>query len=542
VNLKLDRLKNFDGRKGPLVLLILDGVGMSRNVAGNAFQQATTPVLDRLFTSDLYLELKAHGKAVGLPSNGDMGNSEVGHNALGAGRTISQGATLVNEAINNKSIYNSIAWNNVIKAGKLGHTVHFIGLLSDGNVHSHIEHLFSMINKCVEEKISKIRIHALIDGRDVLDRTAPKYIEMTESLLSEINIRNQYDYQIASGGGRMNVTMDRYEADWDVVKRGWNTHVLGQGRKFNSASEAVNTYYSENPDINDQYLDPFVIMNEDGVPVGTIQDGDSVVYFNFRGDRAIEISRAFEEKAFNKFDRVFHPNVFYAGMMQYDGDLNIPNNYLVSPPKIDRTISEYLCNENIRSFAISETQKFGHVTYFWNGNKSDYISEELETYIEIPSDKIEFDKAPKMKAAEITAKTIELLETKKYQFGRINFANGDMVGHTGNMEAAIVACETVDTCVGKILKVVSKLNGIAIITADHGNVEEMFIEVNGERKIKTSHTLNPIPFAIYDSEYNSEYEMKNKDDYGITNIAATLLNLLGYKKVADYDESLIEFI
>jgi 2,3-bisphosphoglycerate-independent phosphoglycerate mutase len=275
--------------------------------------------------------------------------------------------------------------------------------------------------------------------------------------------------------------------------------------------------------------------------VGIIEDGDGVVFFNFRGDRAIELSRAFEEKDFKFFDRVRLPDVYYAGMMQYDGDLLIPKNYLVFPPEIDRTISEYLCNEKVTSFAISETQKFGHVTYFWNGNRSGYIDKTLETYVEITSDRIEFDKAPKMKAYEITDKTIELLKTGKYKFGRINYPNGDMVGHTGNFDAAVIAVETVDECVGKLLKVINEINGIAIITADHGNSDEMYTEKDGVKTPKTAHTLNPVPFIIYDSQYKNEYQIADVKNPGLGNIAATILNLLGYEKVDDYDESLIRF-
>lgn len=517
----------------------MDGVGITDVTEGNALHEAKTPHLDRLFKSDLYTELKAHGTAVGLPSDGDMGNSEVGHNALGAGRVISQGATLVNEAIESRNMYASDTWKKIAGIGKNGHTVHFLGLLSDGNVHSHIDHLLDMLKQCATEGIKRVRVHMLADGRDVLDRSAITYTSQLEVFLGELNAEKNVDYRIASGGGRMKVTMDRYNADWNIVKTGWYAHVLGEGRLFPSASDAITTFYSEDKTISDQYLDPFVVTDEAGNPNGTIQDGDGVIFFNFRGDRAIEISQAFEQETFEHFDRVRIPDVFYCGMMQYDGDLQIPKQYLVSPPMIDKTLSEYLCEEKVPSFAISETQKYGHVTYFWNGNKSDYISESLETYIEIPSDRIEFDKAPKMKAQEITDKTIDLLNSGKYRFGRLNFANGDMVGHTGNMEAAIDAMEAVDNCVGQLLEAIDALDGIAIITADHGNVEDMFSIKNGEKIPKTSHTLNPVPFIINDPLYNNEYSVKTDLQGGLTHIAATVCNLLGYEKPAGYDESII---
>lgn len=541
MSLKLKKLKSFQPRKGPVLLIVMDGVGIGKKDESDAVYLAKTPTLDKLMGSKLYTQLRAHGPAVGLPSDDDMGNSEVGHNALGSGRVFAQGAKLVNNSISTGQIYESDAWNQIIKIGKSGGVVHFLGLLSDGNVHSHIDQLFALINKCAESDVQKVRLHILLDGRDVGEKSALSYVKPLDELLTKISLEKNFDYKIASGGGRMITTMDRYNADWSVVKRGWDAHVLGKARKFKSAQEAVQTMYDEDPKITDQYLESFVIVDQNNKPVGTIEDGDSVVFFNFRGDRAIEISRAFEEKEFSEFERERVPKVFYAGMMEYDGDLHIPSNYLVVPPAIDRTVSEYLCESGITSFAISETQKFGHVTYFWNGNRSGYINKDLETYVEIPSDKIQFDKAPRMKAVEITDKTIELLKSGKYQWGRINFPNGDMVGHCGIVEAAVEAVEIVDVSLTRILKVIDELEGIAIITADHGNADEMFTVKNGVKSVKTAHTLNPVPFIIYDPDYNNEYEMAKVENAGLTNIAGTLLNLLGFENVEDYDKSLISF-
>jgi len=495
---------------------------------------------DRLFSSRLYCQLQAHGTAVGLPTDKDMGNSEVGHNALGAGRVFEQGARLVNQAIETSQIFETKLWSSIVQRVKNGGTLHFMGLLSDGNVHSHIDQLYKLIDKCVDLELKRVRVHALLDGRDVGEKSALKYVIPTEDKLRKISEKKGLDYCIASGGGRMKVTMDRYNADWNIVKRGWDAHVRGKARSFRSAEEAVRTYYDEDPGITDQYMDAFVIVRPDGRPVGPITDGDAVICFNFRGDRAIEISRAFTRESFQEFDRGLLPDILYAGMMQYDGDTNTPPNFLVRPPSINRTISEYLCSEKIRTFAISETQKFGHVTYFWNGNRSGYIDESFETYVEIPSDKIKFDKAPKMKALEIKDKTIEMLRSGSYKFGRLNFANGDMVGHTGTMDAAITAVETVDRCVGILLKVIKELEGIAVVTSDHGNSDEMFtVNKSGDKNTKTAHTLNPVPFAIYDPNYSGEYEIAELAKQGLSNIAATLLNLLGYEKVEGYDPSLI---
>lgn len=540
--LSLKKLPSFHGRPGSLLLIIMDGIGIGKNDDSNAVYLAKTPTLDRLMTISSKTQLKAHGTAVGLPSDIDMGNSEVGHNALGAGRVFDQGAKLVNKSIESGDIFSTGNWREIIGRGKNGGTIHFIGLLSDGNVHSHINQLFALINKCAESGAESVRLHVLLDGRDVGERTALNYLRPTEELLHKISSEKNFDYKVASGGGRMKVTMDRYKADWDIVRKGWDAHVNGIGRQFRSASEAVQTFYDEDPNVNDQLLDSFVIVSEDGIPVGQIKDGDAVVFFNFRGDRAIEISQAFEKPDFNEFDRGRAPQVLYAGMLEYDGDLHVPKRYLVPPPSIDRTVSEYLCAEKVTSFAISETQKFGHVTYFWNGNRSGYIDKSLETYVEIPSDKIEFDKAPKMKAHEITEKTIELLQEGKYRFGRINFANGDMVGHTGVMEAAITAVETVDECIGRLLEVIAKLQGVAIITADHGNSDEMFTIVNGKKLVKTSHTLNPVPFFIYDPHFQGEYKMTSAANPALSNAAGTILNLLGFENVEDYDQSLIEVL
>ncbi len=541
--LSLKKLKSFHGRKGPVLLIIMDGMGIGKADESNAVFRANTPHLDTLFKSDLYMQLKAHGTAVGLPSDDDMGNSEVGHNAIGAGRIFDQGARLVNKALKTGGIFQTDVWENIAQRSQNGGTVHFIGLLSDGNVHSHIEQLFIMIDKCAELNFKKIRIHPLLDGRDVGERTALDYVVPTEGKLKKISEEKGFDYAIASGGGRMKVTMDRYNSDWTIVKRGWNAHVRGEGRTFSSASEAVKTFYAEDPKATDQYLPAFVITDASGKPVGRIQDGDAVIFFNFRGDRAIEISRAFSEKNFAEFERGELPDIFYAGMMEYDGDAHIPPNYLVQPPAIDRVISEYLCVENVKMFAISETQKFGHVTYFWNGNRSGYIDETLEKYVEIPSDRIEFDKAPQMKAKEITAEVIRLLKSSNYKFGRTNFPNGDMVGHTGTMDAAITAVETVDQCVGILLNAVKDIGGIAVITADHGNADEMFtIDKKGGKSVKTAHSLNPVPFIIYDPQYQGEYRMADLKEKGLSNIAATLLNLLGYEKPEDYDPSLIEIV
>ncbi len=541
MTLSLNQHLTFSGRSGPVLVVIADGVGVAEDDASNAVTRAETPTLDALLASRSSTCLAAHGTAVGLPTDDDMGNSEVGHNAIGAGRIFAQGAKLVNKALETKTIYSSDVWGRAVSHGRSG-VMHFIGLHSDGNVHSHIDHLHQMIKQAVSEGVESICVHILLDGRDTPPRSAMDFIEKTEAFITAINDLSNADVRIASGGGRMTITMDRYEADWEMVKRGYDCHTHGIGRTFTSAKQALETLYEES-DLGDQYLEPFVIVTESGDPVGKIQDGDSVIFFNFRGDRAIEISQAFESQEFTAFDRGNHPDIFYAGMLQYDGDILVPANYLVDPPVIDRTMGEYLADMGVSSFAISETQKFGHVTYFWNGNRSGYINDELENYVEIPSDNVPFDEAPEMKAQEITDATIDLLISGKYQYGRVNFANGDMVGHTGNLDAAITAIETIDKCMKRLVAVIDELDGVLIYTSDHGNADQMFTETaNGDRVPMTSHTLAPVPFVIHDPTNKNEYNLAPPADAGLSHIASTTLNLLGFQAPDDYQPSLIDFL
>lgn len=519
-----------------VLLVVMDGVGYSKTGLGDAVTLANTPVLDKLLKECPNTRLKAHGSAVGLPSDDDMGNSEVGHNALGCGQVYSQGAKLVNESIESGKIYESTAWKEV--AGNCiqkGSTLHFIGLLSDGNVHSNISHLIAMLKKAKAEGVKNVRAHILLDGRDVPATSALTYVDELEKAFNELN-DGTFCGKIASGGGRMVITMDRYEANWNMVKLGWDTHVKGIGRQFSSATEAIETYRAENDGIIDQDLPPFVIA-ENGEPVGTIKDGDSVVLFNFRGDRAIELSMAFDNEDFTAFDRGAKPDVCYAGMLQYDGDLKLPARFLVNPPEIKDTLSELLVSKGMNQFAVSETQKYGHVTYFWNGNKSDKFSEELETYMEIPSDKVSFDERPWMKSAEVTDAVIEAMESGKYDFIRCNYPNGDMVGHTGNLDATITAVEAVDLGLARVLKVADKCGVTVLITADHGNADEM-LEKNkkGDIAVRTAHSLNAVPFIIYSK---NSYEIKD-GEFGLANVAPTVASIFGIEPYASWEESMIK--
>lgn len=542
--------KTFSGPAGPVVLVIMDGVGIGKGDAGDMVSKATKPNLEWLKENAISTQLKAHGLAVGMPSDEDMGNSEVGHNAIGAGRVFDQGALLVKRAVESGAMFEADVWQELIDQAKSDTgTLHLLGLLSDGNVHSHIDILLSMIRQAHKQAVQRLRVHALLDGRDVPPTSALKYVEQLEDLLAEINSAGTFDYRIASGGGRLYITMDRYDADWPMVERGWKTHVRGDGRQFASAKQAIEILRAENPGVIDQDLKEFVIA-EDGRPIGPIVDGDSVVLFNFRGDRAIEISRAFDETDLATFNRGLIPNVRFAGIMEYDADQRIPKSFLVTPPSIDQPMGAYLAASNVSTLAVSETQKYGHVTYFFNGNRSGKFSEELEDYVEITSDLLPFEQRPWMKSGEITDVILDSIASGKHDFIRANYPNGDMVGHTGDLLAVEISVEAVDLCIGRLIHAVRKANGILIVTADHGNADEMHelarggtqkLDSDGNPCIRTSHTLNPVPCYIYDASREANLSLSNHSDLGISSLAATVINCLGYEPPADFDPSIIEF-
>ena len=517
----------------PIVLVIMDGVGKGDGGSGDAVAQAKTPTLDRLLATCPHTFLKAHGTAVGLPSDEDMGNSEVGHNALGCGQVYSQGAKLVGESIENGVLFASDTWNQLVENAKTGKAMHFLGLLSDGNVHSNISHLIALLRAAHAAGVKKAYCHILLDGRDVPATSALEYVQQLEDVLKELNTED-CDYAIASGGGRMVVTMDRYEANWGMVEAGWRTHVQGQGRQFATAAEAIETYRAETGCI-DQDLPAFVVARN-GAPVAKIANGDSVVLFNFRGDRAQEISLAFDSKDFDQFDRGDYTGVLFAGMLQYDGDLNIPEKYLVQPPVIQNTLTESLCQAGICEYAVSETQKYGHVTYFWNGNRSGKVDEALEVYEEIPSDVIPFEQAPAMKCEEITEKLISAMASKKFQFLRCNYPNGDMVGHTGAMEAVVFSMQSMDACLQKILDAADKYGYTVLFTADHGNADQMTETKKGKTAVRTAHSLNPVPFIIYDKD--NDWKIAD-GSYGLANVAPTIIKMMGLSAPDCWESSMV---
>ena len=532
-----------------VLVVVMDGVGAREERFGNAVQLAWTPAMDWLRQNGIYTTLQAHGTAVGMPSDADFGNSEVGHNALGAGRVFAQGATLVGEAIESERMFAGQTWRDLLSyTGSYDGTLHFIGLLSDGNVHAHEQHLYAMLARAKADGVKKARVHVLLDGRDVGEKSAEVYVSRLEQTLADLRSPD-FDVLPASGGGRMRVTMDRYGADWGMVQRGWQVHVLGEGRGFPSLTAALQTF-RQDLEVGDQYLPEFVITDERGQPTGQIHDGDGVVFFNFRGDRAIEISRAFCDAHLPHFDRVRRPEVYYAGMMSYDGDLAIPEHFLVSPPVIDDTLSEFFIDRKLRQFACSETQKFGHVTYFWNGNRSGYVDRSLEEYLEVPSDKgVSFNQRPWMKAAEIIDATVSRMHDASFDVGRINLANGDMVGHTGDLPATVVAVSALDIMLGRLIRAADATGTILLITADHGNCDDMldakpaqdscWESLDAALPPKTSHSLSPVPFYLYDPQATDRYRLRPGGPYTLANVANTVIQLMGLEACKRYEPSVI---
>ena len=499
--------------KGPIVLAVLDGVGLAPSGPGNAVSQAQTEFLARASREYLHLALNASGEAVGLVP-GQMGNSEVGHNVIGSGQIIKQGIARINEAFNTGEIFHSEVWKEVVeRLDASGTTLHFAGIFSDGGVHSHIEHLEKMITAACIAGVSRIRLHAVFDGRDVPPQSEPKFIKWFDKLAAKFP---RADIKIADGGGRMKVTADRYENDWQMVKRGFDMMVKGEADYyFESAEEGIIKLRESNPDLQDQDLPGFVVVTEDGYPIGKIEKGDVVIYFDFRADRAVEISQALSEPEFPYFNRGdFNPEeIYFVGMTEYNIDKHIPKNYLVPPVEIKQTLHEFLSGAGISQLAVSETVKFEKAPG--------------EEFVKIESYSGNFDDKPEMRSAEITDAVINNLD--KYKFVRINYPGGDMVGHTANIEATAKAMEAVDKSLGRIAEKVDELGGVLVIIADHGNAEEL---LDADGNPKTSHTLNKVPCIFYDNTLNrKKYHLADISEPGLANIAATMAVLLGFREL-----------
>ena len=520
---------------GPIVLVVMDGVGLAPDGPGNAVKLAHTEFLDKVSKEYLNIPLAASGEAVGI-LKGDMGNSEVGHNALGSGQIIKQGIASIEDSFKTGQIWDSKAWTKIIANVNQNHsTLHFSGIFSDGNIHANIAHLEKMIIMANAQNVAKIRIHLVFDGRDVPPQSEPKYINRLESFLKPFNLQGR-DYRIASGAGRMVAVSDRYENDWPMVKKGWDMFHGSAENHFHSATEAIETFRKQDSKIQDQYLPPFVVVDDSDQPVGPVQKGDSFIYYDFRADRAIEIAQAFTYIDFPYFDRGnYSPDdIVFAGMTEYNSDTHVPELQLVPPVQIHDPLNQFLGRNGISQLAVSETVKFGHVTYYFNGNS--YDKAEKEDHIKIDSDTLPFDTRPWMKSAEITDAVIDHID--QYQFIRLDFPGGDMVGHFGELEPTIVATEAIDLQLQRLAKKVDDLGGMMLITADHGNAEELLDEKN---QPKTSHTTNKVPCIFYDNTENrTKYVINDILDPGLSNVAATIATLLGLKNLPkSWRESLV---
>jgi len=537
----LDRFQN----RGLLLNIVLDGYGLGKGDGSDAVSQARTPVMDRLKRQYACSTLLTHGPHVGLPAADNLGGSEVGHLTLGAGKILSQGSTLIFKAIQDGSFAKNEVLNQVFSHAKFG-ALHLLGLLSDGNVHSHILHFEAVVREAANQGVQKCYIHALLDGRDVGIQTADEYAAQLQRLFDQVMAEHPgFDYRFASAGGREVVTMDR-DNNWAKVKKGWDAHVLGRSAlQFDTIDQAIQSFRTKDPNITDQDLPVFNLKGADGQNI-TINDGDSVLNMNFRADRAIEITQAFELRDFDGFDRERVPKVFFAGMMVYDEDTNLPKNKLIGSPQVPNPFGKRVLELGIKQFRLAETQKYAHVTFFFNGGYRNPLDPAMEDYILIESDKIDsFAKAPKMKALEVADKAVELIESKQYGYGLINFANADMVGHTGNMDAAITAVETVDLALGKVLAALEAAGGVAVITADHGNADEMSV-LNKKKKTlepSTKHSLNPVPVVVFDPGYQGEYRLNTgafDRPNNLAMVAATNYILMGLEPPADLAPPLIE--
>ncbi len=538
---------HFAGHR-PVLLIIMDGWGMGSGGPEDAIARARTPNLDRLWRQFPRTQLMTHGAYVGLPSGRDMGGSEVGHLTMGAGKILDQGPTRINRAIEDGSFFRSEALRQVVEPCRKGGTLHLLGLLSDGNIHSHINHFRALIDYAFEQGVRRLRVHALLDGRDVGVQSAQKYVCMIEEAFAFINADADFDYAFASGGGREAITMDR-DRQWARVEAGWNAHVHGKSaNRFPGMLAAIQHFRQETPGIVDQDIPGFVIVDDKDRPLGAIRDGDSVIMVNFRGDRATEISEAFCLDAFDGFDRGRRPDVLYAGMMVYDEDRNLPELQIMGPTRVPNPFGRRILDMGIRQFRLAETQKYAHVTFFFNGGYREPLDARMEDYILIPSDQgVSFADSPEMKAVEIADRAVELIESGQYGFGLINFANADMVAHCGRFEPVMRAAETVDTAVGRIVAALERAGGSAIITADHGNAEEMRVRAGNGDEPSTRHSTNPAPCILFDPAFDGSYSLRQPDGSGdpettpgLSNLAATLFVMLGETPPEDLRSSLIE--
>jgi len=497
--------------KNPIMLIILDGWGINEDQKGNAVKLAKTPNLDMLFNNYPNTELKCSGKSVGLP-DGVMGNSEVGHLNIGAGRIVYQDMLRIDNSISDKSFFKNSAFLDIIEKTKQNNgRLHLMGLVSDGAVHSHINHIFALIDIAEQNNI-EVLVHAILDGRDTPPDSGKNYIKQLNEYLKK------YDKaRIATICGRF-YAMDR-DKRWERIEKAYNLYTEGKGIEENDPLEAIENSY--NRDESDEFVKPVIIKNN---KKNVLCDNDGVIFFNFRADRAREITKALTDNEFVEFKRNLVPSLNFACMTKYDDSFEL--SVAFPPIKLNNNLGQIISNAGLKQLRIAETEKYAHVTYFFNSGEEEPFKNEDRVLIPSPREIETYDQKPEMSANTVTEKVVELIREKKYDLLILNFANMDMVGHTGVLEAAISACETVDNCIGKIINEIKSHNIISLITADHGNAEKM-LEANG--KIHTAHTTNPVPIILVD---DSRKNIKLKNGI-LADIAPTILDILDIQKPSE---------
>lgn len=501
--------------KKPHVIMIMDGFGLSDNPKANAVAEANTPNLDKLFAEYPFVKGYASGLAVGLP-DGQMGNSEVGHMNMGAGRVVYQELTRISKEIEDGTFFENPALKAAFQNAKdKNSSVHLYGLLSDGGVHSHNTHLYGLLEMAKREGVDKVYVHGFLDGRDTPPASAADYAAELEEKMKEIGVG-----KIASLSGRY-YAMDR-DNRWDRVEKAYRCLTEGVGNRHTSAVQALKDSYAN--DVTDEFVIPTVI-EEDGKPIATIQDGDSIIFFNFRPDRAREITRCFCTDDFDGFDRGQRKQVFYVCFTEYD--VTIPNKEIAfKKVELTNTFGEYLAAKGLTQARIAETEKYAHVTFFFNGGVE--APNEGEDRILVNSPKVAtYDLQPEMSAPEVCEKFCEAIRSGKYDVIIINYANPDMVGHTGVEAAAIKAVETVDACVGKCVEALKEMDGVMFLCADHGNCEQLIDYETGEPH--TAHTTNPVPFCLI----NADPKYGLMEDGRLCDIVPTIIELMGLEQPAE---------
>ncbi|WP_047980791.1 2,3-bisphosphoglycerate-independent phosphoglycerate mutase [Ornithinibacillus contaminans] len=492
-------------------LIILDGFAIRDEVKGNAVKQAKKPNFDRYWETYAHNQLIASGEAVGLPE-GQMGNSEVGHLNIGAGRIVYQSLTRVNLSIREGDFFEKEAFlKSIASAKEKNKALHIFGLLSDGGVHSHIEHLFALLKLAKDQGLEKVYLHAFLDGRDVGQQTAKGYIEQTEVKMKELGVG-----EIATVSGRY-YSMDR-DKRWDRVKKAYDAMVYGEGPSYTSAQAVVEDSYQNG--IYDEFVIPSVITDESGTPVGKVEDDDSIIFYNFRPDRAIQISRTFANEDFRDFDRGpgVPKNLDFVMLTQFSE--SVDGFVAYEPVNLDNTVGEVLAQNNMKQLRIAETEKYPHVTFFMSGGREKEFPGEKRILIDSPK-VATYDLKPEMSAYEVTDALLNELDAGEVNAIILNFANPDMVGHSGMLQPTIDAIETVDECLGKIVDKIVELGGSAIITADHGNSDEV---VTLEGNPMTAHTTNPVPVIV------TKDNIELRDGGILADLAPTLLDLLEVEK------------